>query len=272
MGSLLPSNTFAGRDIDLWQPAGDNQIITGNLTVIGNTELDAAVSCKNTLDVTNEITAGSITVAEGVISGAILAATQALGVIGNATISESLTVAGINCNGDFDMPLGNMSVLSSNPPTDTPDLNNGNITGTRVFGLNGTNSSALKTRAQVYNVFYWFGTDNLIVYIPLAGDPNIAPSLDIVMPADIYTNPGPYVGKRICRYLVQPFNPGSGLFVKLTFPDYASYTYTFPDTPTGLCIDVYFLGFGFFSNNSSPYVISWFPSNVVLPIGALPPS
>ena len=269
MGSLLPSNTFAGKDIDLWQPAGDNQIITGNLIVNGTTELDAAVTCNNTLAVTNELTAGSITVAEGTITGSILSATDAIACAGSATIANSLTVAGINCNGDFDMPLGNMSVLSS---SSNPDPNNGNITATRIFGANGTYSKPLRTLAQIYNVLYWSGTDNLLVYVPRPGDPDIPPSIDVIMPTDIFTNPGPYVGKRICRYLVQPFIPGSGLFIKLTFPDNASYSYTFPDITTGFCIDVYFVGFEFFSNNSSPYVINWSPSNVVLPVGAPPPA
>jgi len=271
MGSLLPSNTYAGKDIDLWQPAGDNQTITGNLIVIGTTECDAAVTCNNTLNVTNEITAGSITVPAGVITGSILAATQSLGVIGNATITESLTVAGINCNGDFGMPLGNMEVLSSIPPTDVPDLNNGNITGTRVLGLNGLHAKPTKTFG-VGNAVFWYGTENLFVYAPQPEDPTTAPSLEIVMPADIFTNPGPYVGKRICKYLVQPFDPTTALTIKMLYPDYASWSYTLPLVSTGLCVEVYYVGNQFFPNYTSPYVISWFPSNVVLPDPLPPPA
>jgi hypothetical protein len=269
MGSLLPSNTYAGKDIDLWQPAGDNQTITGNLVVVGTTECDAAVTCNNTLNVTNEITAGSITVPAGIITGAIISATDGFACTGSATITGSFIVNGINCNGDFDMPLGNMKVLSSNPP-DPPDVNNGNITATRIFGLNGTTSTPTKTVA-VSNAIYWYGTENLLVYSPQPEDPTTAPDIEIVMPADIFTNEGPYIGKRICKYLVQPFDPTTTLNIKILYPDYASYSYTLPNISTGIYVEVYYVGIHFFPNNETPYVINWFPSNVVIPDGFTPP-
>jgi hypothetical protein len=295
MGSLLPSNTFAGRDIDLWQPAGDNQIITGNLTVIGNTELDAAVTCNNTLAVTNEITAGSVTVAAGIITGAIVSATDGFACTGSATITGSVIAGLINCagvatitggiNGGLNLNNGNMELITTTPDdatngnltvganitaTNPNGLLIGNITGTRIFGLNGTNSDAVRTYAN--QGIPWFGTELLCVYLPRPGD-SVAPSITIAMPDDIFTNEVAYIGKKICTYLVKPYTPGSGLSITIFYPTTLSRTYTFPDTSTALSIDVYFVGFTFFSpTDTSPIVINWSPSNVVFPENPIPPA
>jgi hypothetical protein len=297
MGSLLPSNTYAGKDIDLWQPAGDNQTITGNLIVVGTTECDAAVTCNNTLNVTNEITAGSITVPAGVITGAIVSATDGFACTGSATITGSVIAGLLTCIGDasitgnitggLTMSNGNMELITTTPDdatnanlivganitaTNPNGLTIGNITGTRIFGLNGTNSDVQRAFADTENIMSWFGTDNLLVYISLPGDA-AAPSLNILMPQDILTNQYPYIGKKICTYLVQPYNSASGISITISYPNEVTRTYTLPPVSTGLSIDVYFVGFEFFSpDDTSAVVVNWSPSNVVLPEDPYPPT
>lgn len=295
MGSLLPSNTYAGKDIDLWQPAGDNQTITGNLTVIGTTECDAAVTCNNTLNVTNEITAGAVTVAAGIITGAIISATDGFACTGSATITNAVIAGLINCAGDAtivggitgglklndgnlelntttpdDATNGNLIVGGNITATNPNGLSVGNITGSCIFGRNGTNSDAVRTYAN--QSVSWFGTELLCVYVPRPGD-SVAPSIYIIMPQDIFTNEDAYIGKKICTYLVQPYNPGSGLSITIVYPTTLTRTYTFPDTSTGLTIDVYFTGFTFFNpTDTSAVVVNWSPSNVVLPENPFPPT
>ena len=257
MGSLLPSNTYAGKDIDLWQPAGDNQTITGNLTVIGTTECDAAVSCKNTLDVTNEITAGSITVAEGVITGSILAATQALGVTGNATIQDSLTVGAINCGGDISITNGNLDVINTDPTATT--------TG-NVSGRNGLRYGIAK---QVFaNDVYWDGTE-VIEWSITSHNQSYATTASFALPVDFITNNSRYTPKKIATIIVGPPTNGpvptgfTVYFYSLSDPGNL-FKYVIPGTWTdSLHIDAYSIGP---SNTPSGdplgIIVDWWYSNL----------
>jgi hypothetical protein len=234
-------------------------------------------------------------VTQGIITGAILSATDGFACTGSATITGSVIAGLINCIGDasingnitggLTMSDGNMELITTTPDdatngnlivganitaTNPNGLTIGNITGTRIFGLNGTKSEVVRTYAN--QGISWYGTELLCVYVPRPGD-SVAPSIVIDMPDDIFTNTDAYIGKKICTYLVQPYNPGSGLSITIYYPTTLSRTYTFPDTSTALSIDVYFVGFTFFHpTDTSPIVVNWSPSNVVLPSNGIPPT